>query len=134
MEERYPLKKLRLDKLIITFSISNCRTTVFNYVLYKKPLKAPGNRMGTMVQKQKKNISSTLPFMRHSRMNQYLTKISCFYVKGVMRFQGRRPHPPWYLMWFQKPLVSEGLRHRGKSLWIAGFKHFFLTYNNCNVI
>ena len=58
MEEGYPLKKLRLDKLKITVSIRNCRKTVFNYVLCKKPLKAPGNRrMGSMVKKKtKKNI------------------------------------------------------------------------------
>ena len=43
MEHGYPLKKFRYDKLKITVSISNCKKTVFNYVLCKKPLKAPGN-------------------------------------------------------------------------------------------
>ena len=35
--------KFRLHKLKITFSISNCKKTVFSYVSRKKPLKAPGN-------------------------------------------------------------------------------------------
>ena len=44
MEQGYPLKKFRLDKLKITVSISNCKKTVFNYA---------GNLMVTMVTKQK---------------------------------------------------------------------------------
>ena len=43
MEQGYSLKKFRIDKLKITVSISNCKKTVFNYVLCKKPSKAPGN-------------------------------------------------------------------------------------------
>ena len=39
MEQGYPLKKFRLDKLKIIVSISNCKKTVFNYVSCKKPLK-----------------------------------------------------------------------------------------------
>ena len=56
MEEGYLLKKLRLDKLKITVFKSNCRKTVSSYVFCKKPLKAHGNRMGTMVKKPKKYL------------------------------------------------------------------------------
>ena len=53
MEQGYPLKKFRRDKLKITVSISNYKKTAFNYVSCKKPLEAPGNWMVTMVTKQK---------------------------------------------------------------------------------
>ena len=39
MEKGYPFKKFSLEKLKITVFISNCKKTVFNYVLCKKPLK-----------------------------------------------------------------------------------------------
>ena len=83
MEKGYRLKKFRLDKLKITVSISNCKKTVFNCVSCKKPLKAPGNLMVTMVTKRK--IFDQLYLLRHSRMNLYLTKISRSKVNGVMR-------------------------------------------------
>ena len=62
MEEGYPLEKRLLDKLKIAVSISNCRQTVFKYVLCKKPLKAPGNRMGTMVKKKTKKYLINFTF------------------------------------------------------------------------
>ena len=37
MEQGYPLKKFRRDKLKITVPISNCKETVFNYVFCKNP-------------------------------------------------------------------------------------------------
>ena len=36
IEQGYPLKKFRLDKLGITASTSNCKKAVFNYVFCKK--------------------------------------------------------------------------------------------------
>ena len=53
MEKGYHLKKFRLDKLKITVSISYCKKTVFNNVSWKKPLKASGNWLVTMVTEQK---------------------------------------------------------------------------------
>ena len=53
MEKGYLLKKFRLDKLKITVSISNCKKTVFNYISRKKPLKARGNWLVTIVTKRK---------------------------------------------------------------------------------
>ena len=39
MEQGYPLKNVRLDKLKVIISIGNCKKTVFNYVFCKNPSK-----------------------------------------------------------------------------------------------
>ena len=71
--------------------------------------------MVTMVTKQE------IPFMRRSRMNLYLTKISRSYIKGIMRYRGGGcPDPPIGIRCSTKTL---GIR-RVKVLSLAG-----LAYN-----
>ena len=109
MEQGYPLKKFRCDKFKITVPISNCKKTVFNYDSCKKPLKALGNRMVTMVTNKRYLINFTffetfkdepIPHKNFTFLGQLGYEITGG--GGVVR-------RPLVSDVVPKPLVSEGL-------------------------